>query len=172
MSRNVAYRIWVAASTHQGKEPVALANLKNQGFPAYCPMIRKRTRHARRQREVLRPLFPGYLFIRLDPLRDQWRPILSTIGIRTLIRFGDRFGIVPQGFVESLQAREEDNAVPLPRPRDNYAPGEQVRLREGPLEGIVASVLHCDEGARLTLLMDLLCREVTVKASIDGVVPA
>ena len=172
MSSNVACGTWVAASTHQFKEPVAVANLERQDFHAYCPMIRRRVRHARRVKEVLRPLFPGYVFIRLDPWRDQWRPILSTVGVRALIRFGDRFGFVSQEFVETLRAREEHGAVPLPRARDSYVQGEHVRLREGPFAGVVATVLHCDEGDRLTLLMDMLRRSVSVQSTVDEVVPA
>ena len=163
---------WVAVSTHCHKEVVAISNLKRQGYDAYCPMIRRRIRHARRLQEVLRPLFPGYVFIRLDPERDQWRTVLSTIGVKALIRFGGRLGIVPRGFVEMLKDHEEDGAVLPPPARDSYQPGERVRLREGALEGTVATVLTCDDKDRLTLLMDLLRRSVQVKVRIECVVPA
>ena len=163
---------WVAASTHQFKERLAIANLEAQGFQAYCPMIRKQVRHARRLREVLRPLFPGYVFIRLDPARTQWRPILSTIGVRNLIRFGDRFGVLPRNFVEDLRIHEENGAIPVPRARDHYAAGERVRLREGPFDGVIATVLSGEDNDRLLVLMDLLKRGVRVRVSIDDVVPA
>ena len=57
---------------------------------------------------VLRPLFPGYVFVAVDPAQHRWRPILSTIGIRTLVRFGDRLGVLPPRFVESLRSYETD----------------------------------------------------------------
>ena len=164
--------VWVAVVTHHFKEAQAVDNLARQGFDAYCPMIRKKVRHARRLREVLRPLFPGYVFVSLDAERDQWRPILSTIGVRTLIRFGDRFGILPKSFVESLRALENDGAIAMPVAKESYACGEHVRLREGPFEGLVATVLKCDDNGRLTLLMDMLSRSVSVKAGLDQVVPA
>lgn len=163
--------VWVAVSTHHFKETQAVHNLERQGFQVYCPMIRKRIRHARRLRDVLRPLFPGYVFVSLDAERDQWRPILSTIGVRTLIRFGNRLGILPRTFVDSLRKLEHDGAIPLPSAKDSYAPGESVRLREGPFDGLVATVLRCDENGRLTLLMDMLSRSVSVRAGLEQVVP-
>lgn len=162
---------WVAASTHAHQESVAIANLERQGFDAYCPMIRRRVRHARRLRDVMRPLFPGYVFIRLDLDRDQWRPIMSTIGVRQLIRFGDRLGALPATFVESLLAREQDGAIRLPRAQETYATGEKVRLREGPFEGVVATVLAGSDCDRLLVLMDLLKRSVRVRVPIEDVVP-
>ncbi len=163
---------WIAASSHHYKERLALDNLTAQGFQAYCPMIRKRVRHARRLSEVLRPLFPGYVFIRLEPHKTQWRPILSTIGVRTLIRFGDRLGVLPKNFIEDLRIHEADGAIPLPRPREHYNPGERVRLRDGPFDGLAATVLVAGDKDRLLVLMDLLKHGVRVNISIDDVVPA
>jgi transcription elongation factor/antiterminator RfaH len=163
---------WVAAGTHPHKEPTAIANLMRQGFEAYCPMVRKRWRHARKVREVLRPLFPGYVFIAVDPVQHRWRPILSTTGVRTLIRFGDRLGVLPPRFVESLRSRESDGAVSFCYPPSSYAPGDKVRLCDGPFEGVIATVLAVEEHARLQILMHLLSRGVRVKVPANAVAPA
>ena len=163
---------WVVASTHPHKEQVAVENLQRQGFRAYCPRVRRRIRHARRLQQVLRPLFPGYVFIRLDPETEQWRSIDSTLGIRNLVRFGDRPGTIPNGFVAGLQLTEQGGAVAVPRARDCYDVGEKVRMREGPFEGLIATVLAVTESERITVLMDMLCRSVRVRVSLDEVVPA
>ena len=169
---NCCAKSWVAASTHPHKELTAIVNLERQGFDAYCPMVRRRTRHARRLREVLRPLFPGYVFIDFDPERDRWRPIGSTIGVRSLIRFGSQVGVLPEGFVEGLRAREELGAITSPACLDSYAPGEVVRLIDGPLEGLIATVLSSDDRNRLMVLMQMLKRSVKVTVATRFVVPA
>lgn len=164
--------IWVAANTHQHREPLAVVNLQRQGFEAYCPMIRRRLRHAGRTQNALRPLFPGYVFVRLNPDRSQWRSITSTIGIRTLIKFGDRLGVLPLRFIEGLREREEDGAVPIPRVRESYDPGDAVKLRDGPLDGLIATVVSCDTRGRLQLLLGLLAGGVRIRSTVDSVVPA
>lgn len=54
---------WFVIRTKPNSEKIALLNCERQGFPAYLPLIRKTIRHARTKKEVLRPLFPGYLFL-------------------------------------------------------------------------------------------------------------
>jgi transcription elongation factor/antiterminator RfaH len=161
---------WIAASTHVCRERVAIVNLERQGFSTYCPMLRKRIRHARRQRDVLRPMFPGYVFICLEFERIAWRPILSTAGVRTLIRFGDRLGTLPAQFIEALRAHEHDGAVSLP-PSKKLTPGERVRITTGPLEGLIATVIRADDPKRLLVLMELLSRSVRVVVPTHAVAP-
>ena len=163
---------WVVASIHPHKERLALENLGRQGFHAYCPRIRRRVRHARRLQDVLRPLFPGYIFIRLNPQVEPWRSIGSTFGVRNLICFGERPGTIPDQFVAGIQATEEGGAVAIPAARESYAPGEKVRLREGPFEGLIATVLSAGDCDRITVLMDLLKRSVRVRVALNEVVPA
>jgi transcriptional antiterminator RfaH len=165
-------RSWVAASTHPHKESTAISNLMRQGFEAYCPMVHKRWRHSRRVRDVLRPLFPGYVFIAIVPEQQRWRPILSTTGIRTLVRFGDSLGVLPHRFVETLRSYENEGAVSIAHSASSYAPGDRVRLRDGPFEGVIATVLSVEEHARLQILMHLLNRGVKARVPAHSVAPA
>jgi len=105
---------WAAVNTQPHRERIALDNLERQGFASYCPFIRRRRSHARRVEEVLRPLFPGYLFVNVRSEQNCWRPILSTYGVRTLVRCGDQPSLVDARFIQALQAREVDGAIVRP----------------------------------------------------------
>ncbi len=158
---------WVVANTQPHREHVAVENLERQEFLAYCPLIRKRVRHARRSRDELRPLFPGYLFVRVDRDLQRWRPILSTFGVRTLVRCGDRPGFLDDRFIHSLKAREMDGAIV--KPESPYRVGQQVRITGGAFDGLVAQIVEMDEKHRLVVLMDLLNRPVKVRIEERGV---
>lgn len=153
--------MWVVVNTQPHREHLALENLARQEFHVYCPMMRKRVSHARRMQDVLRPMFPGYLFVAVDPDPQRWRPILSTFGVRTLLRCGERLSFLDDGFVQSLKAREIDGAII--RPTRPYKVGQQVRLTAGPFDGLVATIIERDEKDRLILLMDILNRPVKVR---------
>jgi transcriptional antiterminator RfaH len=155
---------WAAVNTQPHRERVALDNLERQGFSTYCPFIRRRRSHARRVEEVLRPLFPGYLFVNVGSGQDCWRPILSTYGVRTLVRCGDRPSQVDARFIHALQAREVDGAIV--RPAVPYRIGQQVQVVAGPCDGLVATILSLDERDRVTVLLDLMSRRV--KAHLDS----
>jgi transcriptional antiterminator RfaH len=161
---------WVVVNTQPHREHIALDNLARQEFHAYCPMMRKRVRHARRTQEVLRPLFPGYLFVRVHPDLQRWRPILSTYGVRTLVCCGERPSFIDEGFIAGLKARELDGAIV--RPASPYRPGQQVKMAGGAFDGLIATILEMDEKDRLVVLMDLLNRPTKVKVEAARVTPA
>lgn len=155
---------WIVATTHVHSEAIAVANLQRQGFATYCPVIRKRRSHARKVDHVLRPLFPGYVFVRLDAIGRHWRPILSTTGVRSLVRFGDDPATLADGFLAGLRAREEDGAVV--RPAVPYAIGQDVQIEGGPFDGLVAKILSLDDKDRIVVLLEVMNRGV--KAKVDS----
>jgi transcriptional antiterminator RfaH len=159
---------WVAVNTHPHKEAFAVENLQRQNFLAYCPLVRRRIRHARRSHDVLRPLFPSYLFVRVDIATQNWRSISSTFGVRTLICCGDRLSYLDDNFIRSLRAREVDGEII--RPENPYTVGQEVRISGGPFDGLVATIIEMSEKDRLIVLMNLLNRPVNVKIETKNVV--
>jgi transcriptional antiterminator RfaH len=161
---------WAVVNTQPHRERLAVTNLSRQNFDVYCPMILKRVRHARRAQDVLRPLFLGYVFVAVDPDLQRWRPILSTFGVRTLIRTGERPSLLSDAFIQGIKAREIDGAIV--RPDAPYRLGQQVRLSGGAFDGLVATIIAMDEKDRLVVLMDLLNRPVKVRVDVGLVVAA
>ncbi|HEX5470597.1 MAG TPA: transcriptional activator RfaH, partial [Lacipirellulaceae bacterium] len=133
----------MAVSTQPHREMLAIENLRRQAYETYCPRLRKRIRHARKVQDVLRPMFPGYLFVRVDTERQRWRPINSTVGVRAAVSCGDRLSFLSDGFIAALQAREIDGVIA--RPESDYRPGQKIRVAGGPFDGLVATILDMDE---------------------------
>ncbi len=98
--------VWFVLATHPHREAQATEHLMRQSFHVYCPMTVKHIRHARRTYDARRPLFPGYIFVEQPGLQQQWRPLLSTFGVRTVLMNGETPAKLPAGFVDSLKARE------------------------------------------------------------------
>lgn len=159
---------WVVVNTHPHKEHVALRNLAQQQFSSYCPFVRKRVRHARRAQDVLRPLFPSYLFVQMTPDLKRWHSIHSTIGVRSLVRFGERVGLLDGCFIQCLRARELDGAIV--RPENPFSLGQQVRMSGGAFDGLVATIVAMGEKERLVVLMDILNRSVKIKTEARNIV--
>lgn len=160
---------WAVVNTHPHREHLALANLERQEFHAYCPLIQRRRIHARRVSDVLRPLFPGYLFVRVNPAVQRWRPILSTMGVRMVVRSGDRLSLMEDAFIQSLRRREIDGVVV--RPASAYRIGQEVRLAGGAFDGLVATIVEMRERDRLTVLTQLLNQAVRVKVDERQISP-
>lgn len=158
---------WIAINTHPHREHTAVEHLTRQKFGVYCPMELRRIRHARRTQDVTRPLFPGYIFAQVAPDLTLWRPILSTIGVRAMIRYGDQPAFLDDAFIQGLRAREIDGVIAKPlRP---YEVGQQVRLNGGPFDGLIATILEMDGRDRLTLLTSLLSQSVRMTVAVSSV---
>ncbi len=160
---------WFVITTHPQREAYALDNLGRQGFVAYCPMIIRRIRHARRVRDVPRPLFPSYVFVEQTSALLSWRSLMSTYGVRSLVRNGDVPALLNDKFVVALRARERDGV--LAKPEQPFQIGQNVELRGGPFDGLVGTVMELREKDRIVVLMNLLNQPTRVLLNGDALSP-
>ena len=148
---------WLVAMTQPHREAVAIAHLQRQKFQVYCPMVRKRIRHARRTMDVNRPLFPGYVFIAAEA-KKRWQAIGSTVGLRTLIRCGDAPGYLDGTFVDALRERETDGVVV--KPLSPFQPGQRVSITYGPFANLIGEIVAMRDNERVMILLRLMGQEV------------
>ena len=148
--------VWVVVQTKPSQEKLAQLNLEKQGYQTYCPRIVKRCSHARKVQNVLRPLFPGYLFLNVKS-QQPWRPIMSTFGVNKLVKFGEKPTAVSEDLIDDLRAREVDGSIPLPPAAERYKVGDKVRIIGGPLDDMIATVMNCDAKERIMVLLNFIC---------------
>lgn len=158
-----AHAGWFVVQTHPHREALAIENLKRQDFTVYCPLVRRRVRHARRAYDARRPLFPGYVFVADDAAAQRWRPILSTLGVRSLVRVGDRPGTLDGAFISALKAREVDGVIGLPD--QDLKPGQRVVVQGGPMDGVIGTILETRESQRHLILLEFM--NAPVKAQVE-----
>ena len=91
---------WYLVQTRPRQEARAEENLQRQAFECYRPLIE-------RGQGSSEPLFPGYLFIRLDHLQDNWYPIRSTRGVARIVAFGGQPTPVQDALIGELRERVE-----------------------------------------------------------------
>lgn len=153
---------WHAVFTRPHCEVRAEINLARQGYEVYLPRLRKALRHARRVENVLRPLFPRYLFVALDPQRDGWRPILSTFGVTDMVRFADTPADVPSALIDALRAREVEGALSETPAAASWKMGEKLRVFSGVFAEMVGKLEAMSGFDRVSLLLEVMGREVKV----------
>jgi transcriptional antiterminator RfaH len=153
---------WYVVQTQPHAETKAMGHLVRQGFAAYLPRYLKRRRHARRVEMVAAPLFPRYLFVTVDMETQRWRSIHSTTGVARLVCNGDDPAPVPPDVVAALQRREDAGGFVKLERRQQFVPGERVRV----VDGVFADNLGLFEGMadreRVAILLDLLGRKVRI----------
>ena len=160
---------WYVIQTHAMAEEKAAFNLKRQGFCPYLPRYLKKRSHARRVDWVARPLFPCYLFVEIDVEATQWQAIRSTIGVSHFICLGELPAPVPEGIVEAIIARENEEGHVGLSLGDLFKKGQEVEITSGPMVDFSAIFDCVDDKNRVFVLMSLLGREVRVRVPLEAV---
>ena len=153
---------WYCVQTLASKESLALLHLQRQNFEVFLPRLTRARRHARRYDTVLAPLFPGYLFVRMDPQRQRWRSINGTFGVARLLLAGDWPLQVPPGVVEALLEACDASGQLRSDQRETLQLDEEVRILIGPFADRVARVARLDAKGRVDLRLELLGRSVSL----------
>jgi transcriptional antiterminator RfaH len=171
MTEDAAKRFWYLVYSKPCQERVAYENLGRQGYELYLPMLQSRRRRSGRYVEVVEPMFPRYLFIHLDTESDNWAPIRSTLGVTSIVRFGQWPARVPDDLVSTLRRHEDASglqAIPAP----HFRAGDRVRIIDGPMAGYEAIFLASSSRERVTVLLEIAGRSAKVNLSAHQLDPA
>jgi len=148
-------KCWYLVYTKPRQETVAKINLVRQGYETYLPLTRQPRRRQGKRVAVTAPMFPRYLFIRLDDQTDNWGPIRSTLGVVSLVRFGQTPAKVPLDLIALLRSHEDDQGFQV-LPVDDYQRGRRVRITEGSLMGCEGIYLARSGRDRVLLLLEIM----------------
>ncbi|RKR06305.1 transcriptional antiterminator RfaH [Kushneria sinocarnis] len=158
---------WYAIQCKGGESFRAAEHLTRQGYQLFHPVIDIERRQRGRIRTVREPLFPWYLFIRLDRLSDNWRPIRSTRGVLKLVAFGNEPTPIPDELIDTLRhhARSVDEEG-----REHYfRPGDRIEITEGPFREMEGVFFDRKGEERVIVLLNILQREHQMQFSIGQV---
>jgi transcriptional antiterminator RfaH len=151
---------WHLVYTKAQQEDIALVNLERQGYTCYLPKLRIEKIRRRIAEVKIEPMFPRYLFVRLDlgGKGKSWTPIRSTQGVQQLIYFGSRAAQVDDRLIDWLRQRE------MERPTEAmFKPGEAVVITDGPFAGIEAIFQMADAERRAMVLLEILSKPVSMQ---------
>ncbi len=151
---------WYVVHTKIRQEALAMTNLNRQGFECYMPMLKMEKMRRHKATLVEDPMFPRYLFIRLDTSGSgpSWSPIRSTLGVSQLVRFGGQPAVVDSKLIELLRTREQGG-----QPERLFKAGEKVVVADGPFAGIEAIFKTADAESRAMILLEMLSKPVAMR---------
>lgn len=154
---------WYAVYTRCHHEFTIWNQLEKKSVENFLPCMTTWSRRKDRKLKIQVPLFPGYLFVRLD-----FKPVaaLEVLKIRGVVRFlGDtsqRPTPIPDIQIESLRTiiTSGDKVLPF----SFLKVGQRVRVIRGPFEGCEGILCRVKDGKdRLVISIELLQRSVSVE---------
>jgi transcription antitermination factor NusG len=159
---------WFAVGVAPRHEKAVSQLLDYKGYETFLPLYRRRHQYAERAREFELPLFPGYLFCRVDP--NFRLPILTTPGVLYFLGAGRVPIPIDAAEMASLQLAALAGA--RMEPHVFWETGQKGRIASGPLAGVEGFVVDAKKPSRLILSVTLLQRSVLVEIDADCVMAA
>lgn len=153
-------RRWYVVQSSPRQVRRADTNLRNQGYTTYLPEWRVERIYKSKRVENYEPLFPNYVFIRLQLGWDNWAPIRSTRGVLRLVALGTDPTPVADGVIKEIRSRTTELEK-----RPVFLPGDYVEITRGIFRGLEAIFRTFDSDERAVLFLNIL--EQQVKASIS-----
>lgn len=156
---------WYLIHTKPRQEKCALENLQRQGYECYLPMLSAERVRQRVLSVIDEPLFPRYLFIRLDTglSAKGWGPIRSTNGVSRLVSFGNEPARIDDRLVHLLRSQENTYRT---QPQRLFAKGEPVMIVDGAFAGLEAMYQMTDAEGRVAVLIELLSKPVQLRVAL------
>jgi transcription antitermination factor NusG len=135
------------------------AALRSKGLEEFLPLYRVKRRWSDRTKEIQTPLFPGYVFCRLDVQRRL--PILTIPAVHSLVGNGKIPVPIADAEISNLRLITESRLQAGPWPYLKI--GHRVRIQQGALEGLEGILLAQSKPSRLVVSVTLLRRSVAVE---------
>ena len=158
---------WFAVRVKSRSEKSVAAIARYNGFEQFLPLYRSRRRWSDRVKSLDLPLFPGYVFCRIDP--ECRLQLLTVPGVQYIVGAGKTPLPVNNAEIAALQVAAQSGLPAEPWPF--LRAGQRVLLEDGPLAGLEGLLVEIRKNYRLLLSVTLLNRSVAVEIDRDWVTP-
>ncbi len=148
---------WYVLKVKPNKENYVQIQLRSiAGVETYCPLMRTAKRYRAKWQREIEPVFPGYVFVRIDFARDLLY-LRRLQGHVDLVRFDGRPAWVADELIEEFRRRESSRGYLVYRPERPLRQREPVRVISGPFRGKTGIFLRYARSAeRVCLLLEMM----------------
>lgn len=150
---------WFALQVHTKHEFGVANSLRSRGYDPFLPLFRCRKLWSDRVKVVEAPLFPGYMFCRLD--LHYRLPILTAPGLIRIVGHTRLPVPVDESEINAIQTIVASGLPSEPWPY--LRTGDRVRIERGPLRGLEGLLAETRGAHRLILSVTLVQRSVSVE---------
>ena len=159
---------WYALYVKSRHEFATQSELQRKGINTYLPSIKRISQWKDRRKKIDFPLFPGYLFVLVQPHPEAFLRVLKTRGSVTLLSSepGQPTPVAADE-IESLQLMIESGSDFDIHPR--LQEGSRVKIMRGPLKGALGTIASKGDQYLFTVNINILGRSVSVKIYADDI---
>lgn len=160
---------WYAVQTFSCREKIVDKLLRKQGIHSYLPLLPQRRRWSDRVKTIYVPLFPGYIFVNVDAQAQEYTTVRYNSSVCRILSDQQGPTVIPDCQITDIK-RMLDNDKYLKVAQGFYR-GQQIKIKSGPLRGMIGEYVQTQAGRYLALHVNLLGRTVLTKIDPCDVQP-
>jgi transcription elongation factor/antiterminator RfaH len=152
---------WFVIHTKPKGEHRVKEHFERMGIEPLLPLTKVFRHPQHKMHPVLHPLFPNYLFAKLNLERHYYK-VKWTRGVNRILGVGNEPIPISEKVIDVLRDRmSEDDSVEL---IDEFQEGNLVQITSGPLKDFVGVFQKgLSSGGRVRILLDLIGKELPVQ---------
>ncbi len=158
---------WAVYTRHQHEKTVA-SMLTTKGFEVFLPVYETVRRWKDRNKLLILPLFPCYVFLRGG--WDRKLQVVTTPGIHSILCHGEKVALIPEPEMEAIRAAVDGRMRMEPHPY--LKSGDRVRVVRGAMSGVEGILVRKKNLCRLVISVQMLAQSVAVEIDALDVEPA
>jgi transcription antitermination factor NusG len=158
MTNNVGWYVIYVKFRHEKK---VHDQLLENGIDSFLPMVSTVRRWSDREKKILQPLFPCYLFVNVKSKLD-FHNALSVGGACSYVQFGNEYGRVTQKEIEQIKLLVGGNDITdvqtnLKMP----SVGDKIKIEHGELSGLECEVYRVDNVNKVSVWINALRQNIS-----------
>lgn len=158
---------WYAVFTLPQNEKSAARQLAMREVETFLPTYETVRVWKNRQRvHTVLPLFPTYLFVRID-CRQRSR-VLESPGVIQIVGSSRTHAPVPDTEIEWLRAGMREKAL---EPFDDLVVGKRARIKAGSMEGVEGVLVRKGNGLKFVLSLNLINQHAAIEVCAEDLEP-
>jgi len=159
---------WYAVFTMARHEKQIAWHLAQREIESFLPLYK--TKHRWKNRctvDLELPLFPNYVFVRIDP-QERVR-VLRVPSVVSIVSAGREPLPVPDHYISGLRDGLLTNGI---APHPGLEGGDRVRITAGAMADMVGVLDRHKNGFRVVLKLEMIGRSVAVEVDLADIEPA
>ncbi len=152
---------WYAFTTQPRHEKVVARQLESRSIESFVPLLTTQSRRKDRRAVLDQPLFPGYVFTRIDP-KDRAH-VLKIPSVVRMLAFNGTPAAIEDDEIDAVRRCLTCGENPEPHPFPET--GDLVRVKSGPLQGLQGVVTRCKNGLRIVVSIQLIHKSIATEVN-------
>ena len=158
------FPLWFAIQTWPQYEKKVATEFQRKDVQVFLPLLSSKRKWSDRYTTVHMPLFPNYVFVRIDESSNARIGVLRTNGVTGFVGVRGKGVSIPEAQIESVRLLVA-SGVPFQH-HPLLAIGKRVRVRGGSLDGVEGTLLAKNDDLSLLVSIQIIQRSLAIR--VDG----